>query len=252
MHAKLRGVLPEGFKWIDCQITGRADSLQVRVADLTSQNIELDFGLFKTQEYFRFDALATVPSDATGQMGEPPDVKLRDALRLDCRIADTRGIRKLRLRDLEAEPAFPPRARGSAYRRFPAGPLGAYSLFFSSLSVGFITVALGVGAYFFLRHVQANSVGFEIAGPDNHVMAVKTWVKGDRIELYNREGFSRTMSLREFDQLPKTTVLVPASRRLPIVASSVYVLLGLLLILVWTVRYARIRRYRRVLHLAMR
>ena len=252
VEKRLRLVLPEGFKWIDCQITGRADSLKIQVAHLTSENIEFDFGLFKTQEYFKFDALATVPIHVTPkEVGKPPDAKLREALRFDYRIVDTRDIQKLRLRDLQAETLSQPRVGGSIHELPLASAFRFYSWLLKSFWMGFGVILMGIGFYVLFAYVQPKDIGYEISGPDNRIIATTTRVKDERIEMYNREGFRKTMSPKEFDELrKKTIVLQPASGPGWIIMSSVYIALGLLMLLAWIIRFARIRKYRQILHLA--
>lgn len=248
----LRLVLPKGFQWLDCQITDRVRDLDVDVVNTSTDGIEFKFGLLKTDEYFRFDALATVPSEESDEdrsASVAPNTKLRNGLSFDFRIADAYEIQKLRLRDLRTRSVFPQRLEVTEPRLSRA--LGFLFGNHSSLVFGVLLILTGVTLYFLFSYIEPNRIAYEIAGQEeDKPVVVFQRAKSEGIELRNDAGFSKTLSVEEFDRLPKKTKLEPPSRRIQFFILLLYVGMGVLGLIGWAIRYFRSRKYREILLLA--
>lgn len=253
VERRLRLVLPEGFEWIDCQVTDRSENLQAQLAEITIESIEFEFGLLKTEEYFRFDALATVPTiddDTPKDRSKLSNVKLREVLEFDYRISDMHGIQKLRMSNLQTSSLIPPRMAGAiSDQRLPHIFLLS-NWVLSSFWMALFLIVFGVAFYFILSNTEAKRIAYEISGPDNETIEVNTRVKGQEIEVYNRDGFKKKLSPTQFNDLPKTTILRPQDVPFSIMMSSVYIGLGGLMLIAWAIRFVRTRKYRRILRLA--
>lgn len=253
VEKRLRLVLPEHFEWIDCQITDRAKNLQAQVVEITTESIEFEFGLLKTEEYFRFDALATIPTvdnDTPKCLPKPPNVRLREVLKFDYRIIDTHDIQKLSLSDFEKISFWPPKIGDALSDKRLPPTLRIINWVFSSFWLGIILIVVGVAFYFLLKNLDTKHIAYEISGPDNGMVEVNTRVKDQKIELYNQDGFQKKLSPTQFDDMPKTTVLRSQDMSIAIVMSSTYIGLGGLILIAWTIRFVRTRKYRRILRLA--
>lgn len=241
VEKRLRLTLPERYEWKDCQITDRSKDLKLTVAGISPNAIEFDFGLFKTREFFKFDALATVPIEEkadTTQLKIPPNSTLRAALDFDYRIADTARIQRLRLSDLHDIRIRIPR---------PNLPILRWSFRFFS-----VPILIGMLATFPLQEYvipKPRTVAYRLVGPDNQETTVLVRAKGDQVELYDSGGFSTTLPTQEFDRMQKTAVV-----RTEATSAATYFLLAYsafagfaLVVLGW--RYALRRRYLRILRL---
>ena len=246
----LRLVLPEGFDWIDCQVTDRVKDLEITVAEVTTDRIEFAFGLLKTHEYFRFDALATVPPHENGVSSaptKPPNMRLREVLQFDYRIADAQDIQRLRLSDLRGPTFLPPRMANGSSKRFLHRLLQLNSWVLRSFWLPFILALTGLAAYALHVWSSPKRIAYEILDPDNQRIVINTHVKNGDIELYSQEGFRSTLSTREFDALQKTTVLQSTYVWPLIAVCFLYFGAGVLLLLIWGTRFARTRKYRQIL-----
>ncbi|MBI4005459.1 MAG: hypothetical protein HY356_02215 [Gammaproteobacteria bacterium] len=255
VEKRFRLTLPENFEWIDCQITDQSKDLKVTVAEVSSNAIEFDFGLLKTQEFFKFDALATVPTDEgdnTAQLKVPPNSKLRAALDFDYRIADTGNIQRLRLSDLRSGMFLSRRMTDAlADHRLPR-ILQLYSWILSLfwLGMGMILVIFGLIMFFVFQYDEPKRIAYQIAGPENQEVIAAARVKDGQIELYDQASFRRLLSPEEFDKLQKTTVIESPGEIFMILVPFSYAALGGLMLIIWIVQYARTLKYRRILRLA--
>ena len=227
--------------------------LNVEVAEVAGERITFSFGLLKAHEYFRFDALATVPSDdsdASKAPSEAPNMRLRQGLELDYRIADMHNLQRLRLRGLRMGNSLLPRISDAISRPSVRNMLRLYSAMFSPFWLGIALTLAGIGIYFISPSINSKHIAYELVGPNNQRIVIRARVKSDEIELHNREGFRKTMSTKEFDDLQKTTVLLPSDERGVIVMSSLYCGLGTLVLIAWGIRFVRTRKYRHILRLS--
>ena len=258
VETQLRLVLPEGFEWIDCQITDHSKDLKIQVATLMAESIEFDFGMLKTKEYFKFDALAMVPiddRDTEKAAVRSPNIKLRKALRFDFRIVDTHDIQKIRTRDLESSKIFPSKMMQTR-SGLPIPRLLRFIPWFNSIfGMSMFTIFIGIASYFLIPLAEGKRISYEIIDPENQSAIVKTVilntkVKNEQIVLYNREGFRKMMTPKEFDDLHKTTVLQPPDQRFTLFVSLFYIGMGVFIFIMWFIRFVRTRKYRLILRLA--
>lgn len=253
VERRLRLVLPEGFEWIDCQVTDRSKNLEAKIAEITTESIEFKFGLLKIEEYFKFYALATVPTvddDTLKGRPKPPNVRLREVLEFDYRIADMHKIQKLRLSNLQASSLLPPSMAGAISGQRIMHILRSTNWTFISFWMAPALIVVGVAFYFLLSNIDVKRIAYEISGPDNETIEVNTRIKGQEIEVYNRDDFQKRLSLTQFDDLPKKTVLRPQNERPAIVLSLLYIGLGGFILFLWVIRFIRTRKYRRIPRLA--
>jgi len=243
VEKRLRLMLPRGFEWIDCQITGRTKNLKAQVADVTPESIDFEFGLLKTQEYVKFDALATVPiiDDVTWKgLPIPPNEILRQVLQFDYRIADAHSIQRIQRSTIQTNSFWPiwSASARSGNRKS--------SWRFSDFWLGIVLLFTGI-ATFFVFADPLKHIAFEISGPNSEPIVISTRVKGEDIELYNQAGYQNVMSPQEFDDLQKTVVLHETRTFFSIAGPLAYIGLGILVLVVWSIQYARKRKYLRIL-----
>lgn len=92
--------LPERFKWLDGKVVSPQDSLKVSLQIKDDITAKINFGLFRVNEYAKFELLAQVP--VTDPVVKGTKIinavgKLRTALMLVCRIADCREVLRKRI-----------------------------------------------------------------------------------------------------------------------------------------------------------
>ncbi len=85
--------LPEDFKWLAAKTITSSPNVQSSV-EIDSNSLLLSTGLFRCQEYFKFEALAEVP---VSDKDESIKANLLSEIKPTHRIADTGKIRKLLL-----------------------------------------------------------------------------------------------------------------------------------------------------------
>src|ERR1035437_1453816 len=83
--------LPEDFKWLAAKIVGSSPDVHAYVEE-DSTSVRFSTGLFRCEEYFRFEALAEVP---VSDSDRPIEGRLLTALIPSHRIADTGTIREV-------------------------------------------------------------------------------------------------------------------------------------------------------------
>jgi hypothetical protein len=92
--------LPAGCSWLEFKLTGAAEALSAVGAITNPQVLELNFGLFRRDEAFSFQALALV--DAEHAKKKP--ATLVEALRWSHRIAGLGSVRTTTLPEAETKP----------------------------------------------------------------------------------------------------------------------------------------------------
>jgi hypothetical protein len=86
--------LLEGYKWLEARIGSSSESVQADVNVIDESSLVFDTGLFRCNEYIRFEALAEVPlpgGDGSEHI-EVPNMNLRESLNFTHRIANTRKV----------------------------------------------------------------------------------------------------------------------------------------------------------------
>lgn len=94
VEQKLSIGLPEGFKWLEARVGSSSENVRAEVRVIDDSSLVFDTGLFRCNEYIRFEALAEVPLRGANEGGysELPDLKLQESLNFTHRIANTRQV----------------------------------------------------------------------------------------------------------------------------------------------------------------
>jgi hypothetical protein len=244
MEKPLRLTLPDEYKWIDCRITATSKDLKASVAGVESDSVEFKLGLFKTNEYFKFDALAAVPAeDAAGDVRPKgsPKPGLRDVLRFDHRVADAGSIQTLALHPQVDTP-------GTGFRAILLGLARSATI---PVMVTIAGVAMLVGAQ--VKRVE-RVLAYRVADPAGDSIVVTAGAQGYVIVLRGTHGYQRFLTTSEFDTLQKTPVirLIPdESVKMPLtVLGLAYLLVGLLALALRLPQGTQARRYRRILRMS--
>jgi hypothetical protein len=84
----------EGFKWLTAKEVSSSPDFRGQVKVVNEETLEFDLGLFRCEEYIRFEALAEAPRDEepNRKEGADPAKELRKAMQFRHRIADTAKI----------------------------------------------------------------------------------------------------------------------------------------------------------------
>jgi hypothetical protein len=116
--------LPDGFRWLDAKVVPSKSVVEgkLQIKQTTSATFEL--GLFRVNEYVRFEALAQVPpSESQSQIGYEGNAvaRLRETLKVEHRIADSRRV---------------------IHREIPStSPPFGFIIFFFVCALGFLTLS---------------------------------------------------------------------------------------------------------------
>ena len=86
--------LPTDFKWLSAKIVNKSDGNQSTLQILEHDTIEIQFGLFRRDEFIDFEALAEVPIN---EKGKDAGIVLSNNITFDHRIADTDKVKRQKL-----------------------------------------------------------------------------------------------------------------------------------------------------------
>jgi hypothetical protein len=87
---KLKVSLPPEFKWLNAKIIEGTTGNKFSIQQITQNQLEIDLGLFKKNEYLRFEALAEVP--ISDKSKDSPSKSVSEKLSFSHRIADTNQV----------------------------------------------------------------------------------------------------------------------------------------------------------------
>ncbi len=217
--------LPPEFAWIDCKVVEASPSLSADTQRKSEQKIEFRTGLWKKKEYFKFEALAKVPvveADPDNPPDEKPTVRLRRAMTLGHRIADSDRIEETHVPKLghDVEPPTP----FFLLLRFGSAK---FRLIISSV---IIVMGLSVGIASEIGLLSTTQLGYTLT-IDDVERTVTVRVKGDKIRLSDEADFSHEMTLSEFDELfEKRATIVKRSDNFHLVFGIIYCTLGCLML----------------------
>jgi len=82
--------LPEGYRWLTGEIVSKSDKVRAEINLKNESSLLFNIGLFRCNEFIRFEALAEVPLVSDSQ--EIAGLKLQSAISFSHRIADTQSI----------------------------------------------------------------------------------------------------------------------------------------------------------------
>ncbi|OXU15719.1 hypothetical protein [Sedimentisphaera salicampi] len=230
--------LPSEFEWIDCKVTEVSSSLNAEVKVQSKQQIifSISTGLWKKNEYLKFETLAKVPVvDAAPENPpkEKPADRLRNAITFRHRIADSYRIEET------CKPMSKP-------NRLP---------FFSSFSnvfllrniriiIGscFLVVGLALLAAWQTDFMAKKKVGY-IATIDGVERLVTVQAKRDGLVLSGEDTFSQKTTLSEFNEMPhKQAVLVTQTEDSLLIIGILYSITGGLFLVLILLRSMKDRR----------
>lgn len=102
VEEKVSVSLPEKFRWLTAKVVSASPKVQGHVTIL-DRSIVLETGLFRCNEYIRFEALAEVPTENPQHNKEAESIEKRliKAMTMHHRIADTQKIKKRNLPPLK-------------------------------------------------------------------------------------------------------------------------------------------------------
>lgn len=91
---KLEARLPEGYKWLTGKVVASSSNVRAEATRIDDQRLRFDVGLFRCDEFIRFEAVVEVPlEEATdGPARRQPGDALKEVLTFTHRIADTRRV----------------------------------------------------------------------------------------------------------------------------------------------------------------
>jgi len=245
----LRLVVPEGYNWIDCQITNASKDLEVHIAKFSNNIVEFNIGMLKIREFFKFSALVTVPSgDVKSEKVKiiSPNIKFRQALSFDHRIKDMRNIKMIRLVELQSGSFSPIKSGSYSDPIFLRIVRNLYRN--NSIVYGIIFILASIGLYFLLIKSISKSLEYEITGPEELPILVHTLVEDNQIVLLNEGGYRKKISLKNFDDLQKRTVLKSPDLVYGTIFLAIYAGVGIISLLACSIRYILSRKYRFILH----
>lgn len=139
--------LPEDFKWLAAKTVGSSPNMKTSV-EVEPNSLRFSTGLFRCQEYFKFEALAEIPIPPANKSIEN---KLETGISPSHRIADTGKIRVVSL----------PSDQNDAKDSRPS--------IISSFIFLFISIVLGIFAYFYKPPSKLN---FLITQKDGSIIEV--------------------------------------------------------------------------------
>lgn len=95
VEEKVSVSLPENFRWLTAKVISASPEVHSHITIL-DRSIVFETGLFRCNEYIRFEALAEVPTEnpQRNKGAESIDKRLIKALTMHHRIADTKKIKK--------------------------------------------------------------------------------------------------------------------------------------------------------------
>jgi hypothetical protein len=93
VEERLSFSLPHRFKWLEAKVIKHSKGGKGRI-DKSPQRLEFPLGLFRRNEFIRFEAIAEVPTNGVNSSQSAKHLKsaLLDSLRISHRIADTQAI----------------------------------------------------------------------------------------------------------------------------------------------------------------
>ena len=83
--------LPDNFKWLSAKVIDATTGSKANL-EIVNNRIFINLGLFRKNEFIRFEALADIPSDNKDNL--PTTIIFKDKLSFEHRIADTDKVEK--------------------------------------------------------------------------------------------------------------------------------------------------------------
>jgi hypothetical protein len=116
--------LPDGFRWLDAKVVPSRSVVEGKLQIKQATSAEFELGLFRVNEYVKFEALAQVPSsESQSKIGYEGNAvtRLRERLKVEHRIADSRRV---------------------IHREIPSASLPfGFVIFFFVCALGFLTLS---------------------------------------------------------------------------------------------------------------
>jgi hypothetical protein len=93
VEQELTFALPEGFRWLTAKVTGNSGNV-AGTADIQDRSLVFTTGLFRCNEFIRFQAIAEVPvhNANDGKQSKGIEERLDEAISITHRIADTQKV----------------------------------------------------------------------------------------------------------------------------------------------------------------
>ena len=115
--------LPDGFRWLDAKVVPSKSVVEGKLQIKQANSAEFELGLFRVNEYVKFEALVQVPSlESQSQIGYEGNAaaRLRETLKVEHRIADSHKVIR---------------------REIPSAPGFGLLIFFFVFALGFLTLS---------------------------------------------------------------------------------------------------------------
>lgn len=243
VEKRLSLVVPDGFEWMDCQIIDKSKDLNISIDELPANSIKFNFGLFKTGEYFKFDALALVPivDENTNHKYLPPNDRLVDVFGFNYRIADLHKLNFIRISNVV----------GLRTKKNFDNPLSSILISFlknyKNIFAGALLAVTGIAFFFIVNSFDLKVITYKIEGSDNNPIIVRAKIEKEKIIIYNNNGFRKDLLPEDFDRLEKCVVLKKFDNPITIYVTMFYVGLGILFFLFQFITFIRLRKYRKIL-----
>jgi len=219
--------LPEQFKWHTAKVISTSPKVKAEVS-VSENKMTFDTGLFRCNEYVRFEALAEVPGFAGDTKEEVGDIEeeLETALRITHRIADTGEVR---VRELF-----------STYRLRRSKK---WTL--TTVAAGLVLI-IAVGAFYWVRGWPGQIV-FLMPTADNKTAEVRIVPRLDgTVKLKSTEKeFQKTLPIEEFfrkEGLTAKVVADPLIKFTLLFVVILYILFPLLMLLAFHLRERKMRK----------
>jgi hypothetical protein len=208
---KLSIVLPEGFKWLAGKVVSSSPKIQASIRIDAPTILTFDLGLFRCDEYIRFEALAEVPlpRNSSNKTGGGATEILTKSVSFQHRIANTR---KITVEDLVSQSVYAApfilRSLASLSLLMALSIYTAYTVLDRNLDQGYYLMRTNDGKDFeVIADYSAPNEYIDIRGVANNYYERIIWSEFERRRVAHELIRGRKTSLRRF--LPLSSLLIP-------------------------------------------